>query len=137
MPACLPCQATRSRRIVIVDKPEAPQTVLRIGHVGVARSNPEYVGIEVMNTAFGGLVSSRINLNLRETHGYTYGASSAFVFRRGAGPFLIGTSVRTDVTAPAVAEIFNEITAHAGRDPFTRRTRDGEGFDRAFAAEPV
>ena len=98
-----------SRRIVMVDKPEAPQTVLRIGHVGVARSNPEYVGIEVMNTAFGGLVSSRINLNLRETHGYTYGASSTFVFRRGAGPFLIGTSVRTDVTAPALSEIFNEI----------------------------
>jgi zinc protease len=99
-----------SRRIVIVDKPDAPQTVLRIGHVGVPRSHPEYVGIEVMNTAFGGIVSSRINLNLRETHGYTYGASSAFAFWRGAGPFLIGTSVRTDVTAPAVAEIFNEIT---------------------------
>ncbi|HTY63971.1 MAG TPA: pitrilysin family protein [Acidobacteriota bacterium] len=98
------------RRVVIVDKPEAPQTVLRIGHVGVERSHPEYVGIEVMNTAFGGLVSSRINLNLRETHGYTYGASSAFVFRRGAGPFLIGASVRTDVTAPAIVEIFNEVT---------------------------
>jgi len=98
-----------ARRIVIVDRPEAPQTVLRIGHVGVARSNPDYIGIEVMNTALGGLVSSRINLNLRETHGYTYGASSAFVFRRGAGPFLIGTSVRTDVTAQAVVEIFHEI----------------------------
>ena len=83
--------------------------MLRIGHVGVARSNPEYVAIEVMNTALGGLVSSRINLNLREKHGYTYGASSAFVFRRGAGPFLVGTSVRTDVTAPAIAEIFHEI----------------------------
>jgi zinc protease len=97
------------RRIVIVERPEAPQTVLRIGHVGVARSSPDYVGIEVMNTALGGLVSSRINLNLRETHGYTYGASSAFVFRRGPGPFLIATSVRTDVTAPAVVEIFREI----------------------------
>jgi len=83
--------------------------VLRIGHVGVARSHPDYAGIEVMNTAFGGLVSSRINLNLRETHGYTYGASSAYVFRRGPGPFLIGTSVQTEVTAPAVSEIFGEI----------------------------
>jgi zinc protease len=104
-----PVSGNAARRIVIVEKPEAPQTVLRIGHIGVAHSSPDYVGIEVMNTAFGGLVSSRINLNLRETHGYTYGASSAFVFRRGAGPFLIGTSVRTDVTAPAVVEIFNEI----------------------------
>ncbi len=95
--------------IVIAERPDAPQTVLRIGHVGVARSNPDYVKIEVMNTALGGLYSSRINLNLREKHGFTYGASSAFIFRRGPGPFLIGTSVRTDVTAAAVAEIFNEI----------------------------
>jgi zinc protease len=98
-----------ARRIIIVERPEAPQTVLRIGHVGVERSNPDYVALDVMNTAFGGLFSSRINQNLREKHGYTYGASSAFIFRRGPGPFLIGTSVRTDATASAVAEIFREI----------------------------
>jgi zinc protease len=97
------------RRIVIVEKPDAPQTVLRIGHIGVPHSSPDYVALDVMNTALGGLFSSRINLNLREKHGYTYGASSAFVFRRGPGPFLIGTSVRTDVTALAVVEIFREI----------------------------
>ena len=97
------------RRVVIVERPDAPQTVLRIGHIGVSRSNHDYVAIDVMNTALGGLFSSRINLNLREKHGYTYGASSAFVFRRGPGPFLVGTSVRTDVTAPAVKEIFFEI----------------------------
>jgi zinc protease len=97
------------RRIIIVEKPEASQTVLRIGHVGVSHSNPDYVAIDVMNTALGGLFSSRINLNLREKHGFTYGASSAFVFRRGPGPFLVGTSVRTDVTAAAVVEIFREI----------------------------
>jgi zinc protease len=98
-----------ARRIVIVEKPGAPQTVLRIGHIGVARSNPDYVAIDVMNTALGGLVSSRLNLNLREKHGFTYGISSAFIFRRGPGPFLVGTSVRTDATAPATAEIFREI----------------------------
>jgi zinc protease len=96
-------------RIVIVERPDAAQTALRVGHIGVARSNPDYVALEVMNTALGGLFSSRINLNLREKHGYTYGASSAFVFRRGPGPFLVGTSVRTDATAPAVTEIFREI----------------------------
>jgi zinc protease len=104
-----PINAEPRRRIIIVEKPDAPQTVLRIGHVGVPHSHPDYVAIDVMNTALGGLFSSRINLNLREKHGYTYGASSAFVFRRGPGPFLIGTSVRTDVTAPAVIEIFGEI----------------------------
>jgi len=83
--------------------------VLRIGHVGISRSHPDYVAVDVMNTALGGLFSSRINLNLREQHGFTYGASSAFVFRRGAGPFVVGTSVRTDVTAAAVLEIFREI----------------------------
>jgi zinc protease len=101
--------ARPQRRIIIVEKPDAPQTVLRIGHIGVSHSNPDYVAIDVMNTALGGLFSSRINLNLREKHGYTYGASSVFVFRRGPGPFLVGTSVRTDITAPAVIEIFREI----------------------------
>ena len=66
-----------------------------------------------MNTALGGLFSSRINMNLREEHGYTYGASSQFVFRRAAGPFLVATGVRTDVTAPAVAEILKEMRRHA------------------------
>jgi zinc protease len=103
-----PAQKTR-RRIVIVERPDASQTVLRIGHVGVERSHPDYAALDVMNTALGGLFSARINQNLREKHGYTYGASSAFVFRRGPGPFLVGTSVRMDVTAPAVVEIFNEI----------------------------
>jgi zinc protease len=98
-----------ARRIVIVERPDAPQTVLRIGHIGAARSCADYVALDVMNTALGGLFSSRINLNLREKNGFTYGASSSFVFRRGQGPFIIGTSVRTDVTAPAVTEIFREI----------------------------
>lgn len=100
--------AASARHIVIVDKPGAPQTVLRIGHVGVSRANPDYVPIEVMNTGLGGLFSSRINMNLREKNGYTYGAGSSFQFRRGPGPFFTGSSVRTDVTAPAVHEIFNE-----------------------------
>jgi zinc protease len=97
------------RRVVVVDKPGSPQTELRVGHVGVARSNPDYVPIEVMNTMLGGLFSSRINMNLREKNGYTYGAFSAFIYRRGPGPFFAGSGVRTDVTAPAVKEILNEI----------------------------
>lgn len=98
-----------TRRIVIVDKPDSPQTQLRIGHVGLERSNPDYVPADVMNTELGGLFSSRINLNLREEHGYTYGAGSTFAFRRGPGPFFVASGVRTDVTAPAVQEVFKEI----------------------------
>ena len=98
-----------ARRVVVVDRPELPQTVLRLGHVGVHRAHPDYIPVDVMNTALGGLFSSRINLNLREVHGYTYGASSAFASRRGAGPFIVATSVRADATAAAITEILREL----------------------------
>jgi zinc protease len=100
---------SRSPKVIIVDRPESPQTVLRIGHVGLSRAHPDYVPVDVMNTTLGGLFSSRINRNLREKNGFTYGASSAFIFRRGPGPFVIGTSVRADATASAVREVFGEI----------------------------
>jgi len=82
---------------------------VRVASIGAPRSTPDYEALRVMNEALGGLFSSRINLNLREEHGYTYGASSQFVFRRSAGPFLVQSGVRTDATAPAVSEILKEI----------------------------
>ncbi|HYJ47635.1 MAG TPA: pitrilysin family protein [Pyrinomonadaceae bacterium] len=102
-------ESSAKRQVVIVDKPGAPQTALRIGHVGVPRSSPDYVPLEVMNLGLGGLFSSRINMNLREKNGYTYGAFSTFEYRRGQGPFYAGSGVRTNVTAPAVKEVFNEL----------------------------
>jgi len=99
----------RSPRIIIVDKPKSSQTFLRIGHTGLPRAHSDYITVDVMNETLGGLFSSRINRNLREKNGYTYGASSAFVFRRGPGPFVVGTSVHTDATTPAIKEIFGEI----------------------------
>jgi zinc protease len=98
-----------ARRTVIVDKPDAPQTELRIGHVGVPRSHPDHLRIVVMNALLGGLFSSRINLNLRERHAFTYGASSGFDWRRDAGPFVVSTAVKSEVTDRAVQEILNEI----------------------------
>jgi zinc protease len=111
MPAMpsLTAPASTQARILIVDRPGAPQTQLRIAAIGAPRSVPEFQPIQVMNTALGGLFSSRINMNLREEHGYTYGAGSGFDFRRGAGPFAIAAGVRTDVTAPAVTEILKEV----------------------------
>jgi zinc protease len=97
------------RRTVIVDKPDAPQTELRIGHIGVPRSHPDHLRIVVMNALLGGLFSSRINLNLRERHAFTYGASSGFEWRRDAGPFVVSTAVKSEVTARAVEEILREI----------------------------
>lgn len=93
----------------IVSKPDAAQSELRIGHVGVPRMHPDYFPIVVMNAVLGGLFSSRINLNLREAHGYTYGASSYFDWRRQAGPFVISTAVQSEVTGAAISETLKEI----------------------------
>ena len=100
---------TGQRRVVIVEKADAPQSELRVGHVGVPRSHADYLAIVVMNAILGGLFSSRINLNLREKHAFTYGASSGFDWRRGAGPFVVSTAVKSEVTARAVEEILREI----------------------------
>jgi zinc protease len=100
---------TTSARLVMVDKPGAPQTELRVSTIGAPRSSPDYEAMRVMNEELGGLFSSRINLNLREQHAFTYGAGSQFVFRRTAGPFLVYTGVETQWTAPAVSEIFKEV----------------------------
>jgi len=96
-------------RVFFVDKPGAAQSVIRIGGPGISRHNADYIVIEVMNTILGGSFSSRLNSNLRETKGYTYGAWSGFAYRPLPGPFTAGASVRTDVTDSALVEFFREI----------------------------
>jgi predicted Zn-dependent peptidase len=98
-----------TRTVYVVDKPNAPQSQIRIGWIGVPRSTPDYFPILVMNTILGGAFSSRLNLNLREKHGYTYGASSSFDMRVAAGPFSAGAGVQTDKTSEALKEFFNEL----------------------------
>ena len=97
------------RLVRVVAKAGAPQSEVRVGHVGIPRRASDYFDTMVMNAVLGGLFSSRINLNLREARGYTYGAFSGFEWRRGAGPFIVSTAVKSDVTAAAVAEILGEI----------------------------
>ena len=96
-------------RVVLVDKADAPATSLVVARVGPARDTPDYAALQVMNAALGGLFTSRINMNLREEKGYTYGAGSDFNYRRGGGPFSINTTVRSDVTGAALTEVFREI----------------------------
>ena len=98
-------------KIVVVNLPDAPQTQLRVGLIGPPRSTPDYDAITLMNTALGGMFSSRINLNLREAHGYTYGAWSYFDFRRAGGPFAVASGVRADVTGASVSEIMTELNS--------------------------
>jgi predicted Zn-dependent peptidase len=105
-------QLTRGQ-IYIVDKPGAEQSQIRIGWIGVPRATPDYFTIQVLNTVLGGSFTSRLNQNLRETHGYSYGASSSFDMRLGAGPFVAGAGVQTDKTAEALREFFNELNGIA------------------------
>jgi len=101
--------AIEASRIYLIDRPQAVQSEIRIGHVGVARSNSDYFPLSVMNALLGGVFNSRINLNLRERHGYTYGARSAFAFRRDAGPFVVSAPVRNEVTMESVTEVLAEL----------------------------
>jgi predicted Zn-dependent peptidase len=96
--------------IYIVDKPEAEQSQIRIGWVGVPRSTPDYFPLIVLNTILGGSFTSRLNQNLREAHGYAYGAGSSFDMRLSAGPFVAAAGVQTDKTGESVREFFNELT---------------------------
>src|ERR1700723_496148 len=106
-----------ARAVYIVDKPESGQTQVRVAALGVPRSTPDYAGLEVMNQVLGGSFASRLNMNLREEHGYTYGVSSDFTYRRETGTFSAGGGIRTDATAPAVAEIFREIERIRNSEP--------------------
>ncbi len=105
-------------RVVIVDRPGAVQSELRVGHIGVERNTPDYFPIAVMNTILGGSFSSRLNMNLREKHGYTYGVGSSFVMRRQSGPFIVATAVQTEVSGAAVREIVDEL-ARIREEPVT------------------
>ena len=114
-PAVTP-QPIESSRIYLIDRPTAVQSEIRVGHIGVARSTEDYFALSVMNSILGGVFNSRINLNLRERHGYTYGARSQFGFRRQTGPFVVAAPVRNEVTMESVQEILAEL----------RRIRSGD-----------
>lgn len=125
-------------RVLLVSRPAAPQSELRIGQVSASRRTPDYHALLLWNAALGGQFVSRLNLNLRQAKGYTYGVRSGFDFRRDRGPFSIHTSVQTAVTADAVAEILREVrelctTAPLTANELTRaRAAVGLGFPRGF-----
>jgi zinc protease len=96
-------------KIYLVDKPNAAQSVIYLGAPGADRLSPDYPALMVMNTILGGSFSSRLNTNLRETRGYTYGISSRFTWAPLAGPFVVSSSVRTSVTDSALVEVFREL----------------------------
>jgi zinc protease len=108
-PSVAAAPQVKGRSIWLIDVPGAAQSEIRIGRVGPPRATPDYFPLIVMNTILGGSFTSRLNQNLREEHGYTYGAGSQFDFRLSTGPFLAGAAVQTDKTAPALSEFFKEL----------------------------
>jgi predicted Zn-dependent peptidase len=119
-----PDRPAPGRRVVLVDRPGAPQSEIRIGHVGTARRIDDYHALVVMNALLGGLFNSRLNRLLREERGYTYGVQCDFDMRRGAGPFAVRCAVETEATAPAIADIVAELS----------RIREAEVADEELVA---
>ena len=131
-PSTFASPAPPPNRLALVHRPAAAQSELRIGHVALPRSTPDYHAALVLNMILGGQFISRINLNLREEKGYTYGARTAFEFRRAPGPFVLQASVQSDTTVDAIREAFAEIRRHP-----RRAARDGRGArDRPRRADP-
>ena len=133
-----------STRLGLLTRTGAAQSELRMGHISVARSHPDYLRLLVLNMVLGGQFVSRVNMKLREEKGYTYGARTAFEARRGPGPFLLQASVQSDATIDAVRESISEVSAIRGERPVTRdeletgRAALTRGYPRNFeTAEQV
>lgn len=105
----VPVKRAGNGLVFIADKPGAVQSSLRVGHIGIARNNPDYLKVFVMNTLLGGYFSSRINMNLREVHGYTYGGRTEFDARSIPGTFQVSADVRNEVTVETIDEVINEL----------------------------
>lgn len=116
------------RRIVIVHRPGAVQSELRIGHASVPRTTPDFFPLIVLNSVLGGAFTSRLNLNLREDKGFTYGVSSRFLLRRAGGMFRIATAVATEITAAAVREVLAETEALVGDGPTPAEVRGARDY---------
>ncbi len=110
-------ERTEAAEPAVIEKHGAPQSEIRVGHLGPSRRDPDFFSISVMNAILGGLFGSRINLNLREKHGYTYGASSTFDWRKSRAPFVVATAVQSEVTAKALREIHSEIGRIRAEEP--------------------
>ncbi len=122
------------RKVYLIDKPGAPQSEVRIGCPSLPRNTPDFFPVVVMNRILGGQFSSRINMNLRERHGYTYGAGSAFRFAKREGPFVATGGFVSDKTDRAIAELLAEIDAmHANGITEEELVFSKKGISGSFA----
>jgi predicted Zn-dependent peptidase len=137
-PMHIPAPPPPPDRVALVHRQAAAQSELRIGHIGVPRATPDYHALLVLNMVLGGQFVSRINMNLREDKGYTYGARTSFDFRRGPGPFVLHASVQSEATVDAVLEALGELQAIRGARPVTQHELETaraaliRGYPRSF-----
>ena len=137
-PGTFPDPPAPASKLALVHRAGAAQSELRLGHVALPRRSPDYHAALVANMVLGGQFVSRINMNLREEKGYTYGARTAFEFRRAPGPFVLHASVQSEATADALREAIGEIRAVRGDKPITRaelelgRASLTRGYPRSF-----
>jgi len=109
----------QATKIYLVDKPGAAQSVVNIGIPGPPRNTPDYFALQVLNTILGGQFQSRLNANIREQKGYSYGVNSSFAFGKGPGPFRAGGSIVSDKTDLALIEFMKELKGIEGAIPVT------------------
>ena len=123
---------------MVIDRPGAQQSQIMGGYVGMPRDDPDYLAFEVLNSAFGGQFASRINLNLREDKGYTYGARSQLAGYRHGGLFVMSAPVQTNATAASITELLKEMSLIRGDKPLVgaeladSRNRLVQGFPQRF-----
>lgn len=114
-----PVAPARTRTIFLVDKPKAAQSVFAFGTPGPARDTPDYYALQVMNTILGGLFQSRLNHDIREVKGYSYGVNSRFAYGRGPGPFRAGGGIVSAKTDSALIAFMTHLRGVQGGVPFT------------------
>ncbi len=126
------------RKLYIVDRPGAVQTVIRFTMPGAAYNDPRRIPLQLFNTILGGSFTSRLNQNLREAKGYTYGARSSFTMSPSVGYLTAGSSVRADVTGASIGEFLKEFAAirsgditnvEAHKTRTTQRMRTMQAFE--------
>lgn len=119
---------SRERSFHVIDRPGSVQAEIRAGHPGIARAEPDHLPLRVANLVLGGAFASRLNLNLRERNGYTYGVRSSFAARKGPGPFVVSTAVETEVAGAAVGEILREVEQMAKEGPTAEEVASATGY---------
>jgi len=114
-----PVSAPQATTIFLVDKPGAAQSTFAIGRPGPPRNTPDFYALQVMNTMLGGMFQSRLNANIREEKGYSYGVSSSFGYGKGPGPFRTGGDIVTEKSDAALVEFMKELKGIIGGRPIT------------------